>query len=351
MKLLKSGKFWNIVVIIIIASIVMWLSLKDDTAEKLAALASANIWWVLVAVGVILFWWISEAWILQLIAKSEGHKYRFVDALPAAIIGQFYSAATPSASGGQFFQVYFMDRQGFKITTSVLILTVNFIIYVGSLLVMSVIAAIASFSYFDSFMPALPLWLAIGFAANAVVYLLILNAASSKKFHRTLIAFVARILKLFRRDQQKIYHTTMKLEKNITEFRASLNTIKQNKKAYFEFFLVNCLRLVGFHTLPFFVMLALGVPIVNVPLTLMYCMCGSILIGLITSFIPIPGASGGAEAFFGLFFMNLFPVDLLGPGLILWRSIQLYFPLIVGGIITVWYTAYIKKKPLITEEE
>lgn len=54
---------------------------------------------------------------------------------------------------------------------------------------------------------------------------------------------------------------------------------------------------------------------------------------MITSFIPIPGASGGAEVSFFYFFNIFFLEEQIFLAILLWRFISYYSGMIVGGII------------------
>ena len=54
---------------------------------------------------------------------------------------------------------------------------------------------------------------------------------------------------------------------------------------------------------------------------------------MITSFIPLPGGSGGAEGGFFVLFTPFFKDSTL-LGLLLWRSITFFSCLVVGGAVT-----------------
>ena len=59
---------------------------------------------------------------------------------------------------------------------------------------------------------------------------------------------------------------------------------------------------------------------------------------MITSFVPLPGASGGAEISFITFFRLFFPENMVSMSTLFWRLITFYLPIIVG-------TGFLLKSP------
>lgn len=89
------------------------------------------------------------------------------------------------------------------------------------------------------------------------------------------------------------------------------------------------MALIILFTLPIFVFEAIGY---TYSINLFICILISIYVFLVGSYVPIPGGTGGMEyAFFG-FFSFYIPDGYLPSAIILWRIIDYYMPMIVGGI-------------------
>ena len=60
---------------------------------------------------------------------------------------------------------------------------------------------------------------------------------------------------------------------------------------------------------------------------------------MISSFVPLPGAAGGAEFSFKTFFAPFFsPYHIsVNPAMLLWRFITFYLPIIVGACFMATY--------------
>ena len=81
-------------------------------------------------------------------------------------------------------------------------------------------------------------------------------------------------------------------------------------------------------SVPFFVFKALGSPYNNYLVILSI----AIFTFMIGSFVPIPGGTGGMEYAFINLNEFVIPTKYLSVSLILWRVIDYYAPMIIGGI-------------------
>lgn len=62
---------------------------------------------------------------------------------------------------------------------------------------------------------------------------------------------------------------------------------------------------------------------------------------MLTAFIPLPGASGGAEGGFYMFFQLFFQEQNILTGILIWRIVTFYSCLVFGAIV-VMRTSYAK---------
>lgn len=337
----KQKNLLYFLIITLITGIVIYFSVKDDFAQKLELLRSADPIWLLVAIVCVLLWWLSEAYVMQLIAKTNHNHYRFFDSFIASVIGQFYSALTPMASGGQVFQIFYMRRQGLKLKDGVMITLLNLSLYIVALMIFCGAFAVIKFTFFMELVPYFGWWLTLGLVSNFAVYVLLVLLSTSEKIHRFSIDKVARKLTFIKNLDQKLAG----LETTLLEFRESFTTVKNNKLVFLRVLVINLVRLLIFNAVPFFIALSLHVPLDGSWETLLInSVAASAIVALIVAFVPLPGGSGGAEFVFTMFFLFLFqsPSTLI-VGMLLWRTATFFFTLIVGGTITFGYTAWLNK--------
>lgn len=329
------------IIITIVTAVVVFFAVKDDFQEKIQLLLTANPYWLLAAIACVLIWWISEAHVMQLIAKTNHNRYRFVDSLIVSIIGQFYSALTPMASGGQVFQIFYMRRQGLKMHDGVMITLLNLSMYIIALMIFSGGFAIIKFQYFSESVPNFLMWLLIGMIANFAVYVLLVLLSTSKAIHNFVINKIMTKLTFIKNLNERI----AALEVTLGEFRESFQTVNNNKLVFLRILVINLVRLFIFNSVPFFIALSLQIPIGGDWLTILVdSVAASAIVALIISFVPLPGGSGGAEFIFNLFFLFLFksPSSLI-VGMLLWRTSTFFFTLFFGGAVTFIYTAWLNR--------
>ena len=105
-----------------------------------------------------------------------------------------------------------------------------------------------------------------------------------------------------------------------------------------------------YNLIPYFVALALGVGFRsdNVFMNVVDSTCMSLFSTTITSMVPIPGASGGAELVFRMLFDNFFIADgaQLSAIILLWRAITYYLGLILGFLVFIFYHESPKQESL-----
>jgi uncharacterized protein (TIRG00374 family) len=143
-KKLKTKFLWTIVFLAIAALTVFAIvSQKDFSIKNFTKfMSSLNPWWVLAAVISMLSFIVFEALALMTIIKSFGIKTRFYDGISYSAGDIYFSAITPSSTGGQPASAYFMMKDGISGSVTAVALIVNLIMYSFSIIVIGVISVI-----------------------------------------------------------------------------------------------------------------------------------------------------------------------------------------------------------------
>lgn len=61
-------------------------------------------------------------------------------------------------------------------------------------------------------------------------------------------------------------------------------------------------------------------------------MAAQAYVSMVSAFVPLPGASGGAEGSFVLFFSTFFQNGTIIPAMVIWRTCTYYLNIPVGGL-------------------
>ncbi len=335
----KSKNLINILVLILASVGIVIYFLKDDFYGIISTIKQANWLIILIAFGFQSIVFIFDALIYVVFARKYRPDYSFKEALQNSFIGHFFSYITPSATGGQFAQAYAFEKQDIKVENGSSILVMEFI--ARELVLVLYCGFTIAFKYkdFSGSLNALNifglkigfLWLAaFGFLTHFIGLGGIIFLSYSKAINR-FTHFIVRILgkmKMIKDVNKAIDNINIKIDM----YRKELADIRGNLKPFLIACLMIFLRLTFVFICPFIVAIALGVHLILPDIGTAIVLASYVF--LIIMFIPLPGASGGAEAVFMLLFSAFFGTELLASsGMLIWRSITFYYPFLIGLIV------------------
>ena len=322
-------KVLNYVVLALVTILVLFFSLKDNYKEIIDTLFKMDIKWLVVGLLCVVAYWFLKTIPLYYFTKSHKKDFKYSSAVILLLRTQFVNAITPFATGGQPYQVYYLNKEGVRSSTSTSIILENFIVYQIALVFLGIVAMMCNF-FFHIFPhnDILTHLITLGFVINTVVIIVSFIVAFGKKISKKIINFGINILSKLRIVKDK----EAKLEKwneSITNFHKSAKVLMNDKKLFFSMIFVNLVALSILYIIPVFVLYAAGnFNSVNVGLAII----ASAYVMLIGSFVPIPGGTGGLEYGFIKFYGFFIQGSLLSATMLIWRFITYYFGLIVGAV-------------------
>ncbi len=310
--------------------------LDKNFAGLVEALKDFSLKWLLISTFGIVMYWITDAWLLKDITSYlyEG-KFSFISALKVGLIGLYYGALTPSATGGQPMQVVYMRRNNIHTGIGTGIVCVKFVAYEISLCAIYIVFMAFQGSYYYNHNTEV-FWLTmLGFAINLAivifVFVIMINRNFILKAGTKIINFFARV-KIIKwrliKDKEK---TQASYEKTVGEFTDVIKYINKNKLRFIGSLLISTLNLLILFSLIYFVYRTMG-------------LSGHSMIELISlnnfmymavSLVPTPGSAGASEGAFYLLFSGIFPQNLMFMGMLLWRFYVYYLILFVGSGIVI----------------
>lgn len=328
-KLLNNYVF-NIGLIVTIAVLVLWLTLKDNPVDMIAVLQSANYFWFFVVIAIVLLNRVMVGLALTTECRLSNPDYKYRYGIVNAFVGDFFNNITPSASGGQFVQVYIFRKQGVSITSSASVLWLDFIIYQTTMVITVFCLVLLKLPMFYAKYSSFFIIVAFAFVVNAAVILGLWALVRFPKFYTWLMTKGIEIgykLKLVKNKEK----TLDGLKKQLDRFASEVTVIREHKEMIPKVVLINLVRLLMYYSIPFFIALALHQE-VNFD-TLINVIALSSFVSLVNAFIPSPGSSGGTEASFLLMFSTIFGKTAASSIMIVWRFATYYMMLVIGGLV------------------
>lgn len=256
-----------------------------------------------------------------------GGQPRYGRCILYAAAGNFFSAVTPAATGGQPMQLWYMRRDGIGTAPGTMTLMMEFVAYQTAILTLALGGCVFWFgalrAAFGRFFPML--W--IGMALNAALLALTLCAIFSDTLIDRLIAFAARAASLFRRGRQPAF--AARAHGWAEQYRGCAAVLRRNAGACLANVGLTVFRVALMHSIPFWVYLSMGLSGHSLPELLAL----QAAVYLSCAVLPMPGSVGVSESLFSVCFRPVFRASALSGAMLLSRGIVLYLPVMLCGLL------------------
>lgn len=254
-------------------------------------------------------------------------------------VGFFFSCVTPSASGGQPMQIFYLKKKNIPIPTSTLVMMIITIAYKMVLVIVGLGIAVFGRTLIDNYMQG-TVWIFylgifLNFALVSVMLILVFHTELASKLAELGFKILAKI--------KIVKHTPKKLEKlqNSMELYSDVaNYLKKNKKIFVNVMILTLIQRFLLFTITYCVYLALGLRGSDA-LTIILLQAS---ISIAVDMLPLPGGMGISEKLFSIFFISIFGTNYILPAIILSRGLSYYIQLILSAVLTLVAHLTIGKK-------
>ena len=274
---------------------------------------------------------------LMILIKKSTKKTRPFLAYKTAALGKYYDNLTPMSTGGQPFQMLYMNKRGIRgdIATGIPLMRyitwqISYVIICSAVLIYN---GIVYGSTTDPFTTTVA-WVAV--IINIVIFSSIILLSVSKRFGPKIVIGILKLLSKMHivKNYQKTFRKVMRF---VVNYQKTFKTLASNPIVLIsEIFLASADIFVN-NIIPFFICYAF-VPIATIEaqgITFFTTFIQSVICGLTLGFIPTPGAGGGAEAMFVIIFGTIFQGKTFWP-VLTWRIITYYVFLLQGLLVLVY---------------
>lgn len=320
----------NFILTMAISLVVLAFFLYNDFMNILSSLFQASIPWLIYGVISMLIFWFLEAHIYHSILQRYTSDISFGEMFKLTLATQFFNGITPFSTGGQPFQIYILNKRSKVSLGSITSASVqNFIVYQLALVFYCFIALLVHLFYpILNFQKYSTFIIVLGFILNTVVIAFLLFVSHSKRFMNFVSTFVLTFLARLRivKDKEK---TAKKFHDFIQSFTENIDLLKDEPRLLVQSIFLNACRLTAFYLVAYFVCRSLGLESVSV----FEAILASAYTMLITSVVPLPGASAGAEFGFLLFFSSFIAGPVATAIMLVWRFITYYIGLVLGFFV------------------
>jgi len=298
--------------------------------ELVRILVGARGRWVLAACGCIVAFWIFEALVLHIFTLRLVPKYRFSCSLYNMMIGQLYNALTPFATGGQVVQVVAMERTGLRLGASTAVLAMRTMVYHVVLAVYAVVSVAVGIAYLTALSGIIWGLIVVGLLSNVVVASAMALIQRKPRIIAAVVGWGIRLLariRIVRQPEKRI----AALNRQIVLFHESTAAFARSRRATLCAYALGFLQMTFFFAIPYCIYRSFWYTGANPGLMVAI----QSIVSLVSAFVPLPGAAGGAEGSFALMFSNFFANGDVVPAILLWRMVTYYACIVVGALVAV----------------
>ena len=304
------------------------------------ALLRFRIEYLLLALTLMVLYWVLEAVTIQLLIRKVWPHMPFRRTMITTMIGQYFNCITPLSSGGQPVQAYYMARYGMPPSASMTILLARLIVYEFTLTAYSIVVLVLKLPYFLEGKLALVIMALIGFALNAIGLVLFFLLGFWHTGTTKLAHFGIRLLARLHivKDRAK---TVSRVDKQMEGAYRNMHFVLKLPGTVLLIILITVVQLTLFYGISYVIYLGFYPEFLTNGqgtdfFTVLSCQS---LVAMVSAMIPLPGAAGASETAYAMYFNGVYPQTAegqaaVGLSMILWRFLTFYLAIIIGIIIT-----------------
>lgn len=333
---MKNKKFkisGRLILNLLVAGLCVWMIFyflysEQGLYDLITSSQQINLWWIAAALLSYCTSVFADVLVIYLYIHDEYKQFKIRHSARSVLLGLFWSGITPSSTGGQPMQVYYMSKHKVDVGYSSSRLLNRFLVYQITMTVMTVIAVILKFSYFQEHMdtPILSTLVTIGFISQTFITLVFVFLAFSKNLTAKTTRGIASLLCKIRliKDKDRLKKS---LETQLAKFHSGNRMIFSKPKLVIMAVVLTVIQLIAMFLVPYCIYRSFGLNQAS-PFDMV---CSQAFVTLISGMIPIPGASGAAEFSFTALFALFFTPATIKSATLIWRIITYYLSILVGA--------------------
>lgn len=328
----KNKLIRQILLFVVLLAITFWLLLKDASIDDLIRLIQhLKYRYVFIGLFFAFVYVICESFSFKLIFNTLKQKTKFINLMRYSFIGFYFSAITPSASGGQPMQMYYMRKDGIALSKSSLSVLLCVFGYQTSLISLFLISLLFQFNKMGEYLFKIKFLLMISSIINFTLLFFIVGMIFSKKLLPNLINTLFKFLhkiKILKNIEEK----QVKLHLAMEEYHRCATVFKEKPVLLFQILGTYLFQLVVRFSISYFAAKAM---MIHKGSFIDFITIQSIILFCVSS-LPLPGGVGISETLYITLFPILVPLELINPAALLTQGMNYYFIVVIASIVVIY---------------
>lgn len=332
----------------VIAVVSVWAVVAQSREFSLsdfgAYIQHASIPWLIVALLSMLGFILFEAFALLVLCRALGYRQSLWHGYIYSASDIYFSAITPSATGGQPASAYFMIKDGMNGMMVTAILIANLCMYTLAIIVIGFVCFFIRFDIFLQYSLPSQILIVVGFLVQIGLLIFFFMVLRHERLLHRMCSAVLRFLcklRILKKQEEK----QAKLDAYMQKYRQHTKLITDHPKAMFFCFLFNLLQRTSQIAVTMFVYAATTGKGFLEAVELWFWQ-GYVVLG--TNCVPIPGAMGISDYMMLDGFQNIMEQSQAVNLELLSRAFSFYSCVIICGISVLIQYCAVKKRGKLT---
>lgn len=335
----KKKLVLNVLLFLAIMVFTIWFVFREEGFGAVRiAMEQMSVGHLFLAVAVALFFVAAEGMMIWYLLRSIDGTSSLGSCISCSFIGFLFSGITPSATGGQPMQLYYLRKDGNSWSLSSVVLMTVALMYKLVLVIFGIgilifwnrpLRSYLGVGYYRLYL--------LGLTLNTLLVAGLLMVMLTPSAVRVLISkaeWLAVKLHILKKAGSK----KARLDHFMENYQQALVFFKKHKDRMLVVFLGTIVQRGAVFALTYVVYRGMGMSGVP-PLTIM-CLQASVYIAV--DMLPIPGAQGITEAMYRRAFLEIFTAGHVTASMCISRGVSFYLMILVGLVVTL-YQFYINK--------
>ncbi len=329
---MKGKKVFSAVLFLALAALTFYVIFRElNFDELLISIRTMNKWYLLLAVCTGIFFVSAEGILIWYLLRAIGDKVKLRSCIKYSFVGFFYSGITPSATGGQPMQLYYMNKDGHKVANSTVVLMSVAIAYKLILVAMGIGVTIFWWTKLKMYLGVyLPIYF-LGLFLNALLVVILLaimfNGPGMEKIITAVEKLLVKIHLMKASEKRRESIHTM-----VTQYQETVAFLKENVKVISILLGFTFIQRCSVFILTYFIYLGMGLKGTDA-FTIMALQA---VVYISVDMLPLPGSQGITEIMYVAVFKDIFVGGSLTVSMCITRGINFYFLLIVSALVAAY---------------
>lgn len=325
-RILNAGLF------ILFFGITLYIILsKNDIHEIILHIKDADKKYILIALGCMFLYIFLEGLNIHRMLNALDDKVNLRQTFKYSIVGFFFSSITPSSTGGQPMQLYFMSKDKVSISHSTLALLIQLLSFQFVTLLLALIGFICNYDVLLHHIGNIKYLMLFGIIINVAIQAFLIIMIFYQKMGNRLINFFYRFLTKIHYKKSEAFHEKALIQ--LDEYHRCAEYLKENKKILILTILTTIIQMSVYHSVPYFIYRSFGLTGHSI---FTFILMQAVLYISVAS-LPLPGSMGVSEGSFMIIFKMFFPTALLSSAMIISRGISFYLFVLISLIMIAFY--------------